>query len=99
MSRGNRWAVGQATEVETLRAGWPAVVRSWLAALITVAIYDRSPSHAGAPFVTDDPEPTEFGRFEIDLAAQYAARSGERSGGDGQRLTVSPRWDVPDATA
>ncbi len=76
-----------------------AVVRSWLAALITVAIYDRSPSHAGAPFVTDDPEPTEFGRFEIDLAAQYAARSGERSGGDGQRLTVSPRWDVPDATA
>ena len=72
--------MGQATEVETLRAGWPAVVRSWLAALITVAIYDRSPSHAGAPFVTDDPGPTEFGHSEIDLAAQYAARSGERSG-------------------
>ncbi len=68
------------TEVETLRAGWPAVVRSRLAALITAAILVPSPSHAVAPYVTDDPEPTEFGHFEIDLAAQYTARSGERSG-------------------
>jgi hypothetical protein len=38
------------------------------------------PAYAGAPFVTDDPQPTEVGHFEIDLGAQYAKRQGGRSG-------------------
>jgi hypothetical protein len=58
-----------------------AFARASLLLAFTVSIVVRAPpSHAGAPFVTDDPQPTELGHFEIDLSAQYAKRQGERSG-------------------
>src|SRR3954453_23991960 len=49
-------------------------------AISAAMIIFAPPSHAGAPFVTDDRQPTEVGHFEIDLAAQYAKRHGGRSG-------------------
>src|SRR5436305_3219618 len=56
-------------------------VAGGLAALaVVLAVLVPSPSRGGAPFVTDDPLPTELGHFEIDAAAQFTARRGERSG-------------------
>jgi hypothetical protein len=39
-----------------------------------------SPARAGAPFVTDDPEPVEYGHWEISIFSQGTHVSGERSG-------------------
>jgi hypothetical protein len=39
-----------------------------------------SPARAGAPFITDDPEPVEYGHWEISAFTQGTHASGERSG-------------------
>jgi hypothetical protein len=44
------------------------------------AVAALSPAQAGAPFVTDDPEPIAYGTWEINVFSQATHVSGERSG-------------------
>lgn len=53
----------------------------WRASLAGICVLAAVPSAlAGAPFVTDDPEPVDLGHFEITLASQYAQHKDETSG-------------------
>jgi hypothetical protein len=58
----------------------PALGALLFAFFTAMVISAPSLSYAAAPFITDDPEPTEVGHFEIDLAAQYTKQQGEQSG-------------------
>jgi hypothetical protein len=59
---------------------WRSLIFSGVAALIT------SPTFAGPPFRTDDPEPVEFQHFEINLLSLGT----HTSGGWSVRLTSVP---------
>lgn len=52
--------------------------RSWPLALLLVGIAEAA--RAGAPYLTDDPEPVELHRTEINLAAQGSRVAGGSSG-------------------
>jgi hypothetical protein len=47
---------------------WRSKIRGgWLLICICAAVVAVTPARAGAPFRTDDPEPVDFGHFELDL--------------------------------
>jgi hypothetical protein len=47
---------------------------------LLLATANLSPAWAGAPFITDDPAPVEYGHWEINIVSQATHVAGERSG-------------------
>jgi|SRR5450631_1420227 len=55
----------------------PATSLNRSAAVLGASILFSATAHAGPPYMTDDPEPVEFGHWEVYLAAQhFSARDG-----------------------
>ncbi len=52
--------------------------RATFCILLTLAA--AAGAHAGPPFSTDDPEPVDYGHYELYLASQYQHASGDSSG-------------------
>jgi hypothetical protein len=48
--------------------------------LATAIVFASGTAHAGPPFVTDDPEPVEFGHWELYLATQHFISRAAASG-------------------
>jgi hypothetical protein len=67
------------------------VLRATLAAVIIVAAY---PAHAGPPFVTDDPEPTERGHWEIYNYVSGVGTPGAVAGSAGLDLNYGGAKDL-----
>lgn len=59
------------------------------------AVFCASAARAGPPFLTDDPEPTDRGRWEIYApAADFAGRAGAFDGGFGAELNYGAARNV-----
>lgn len=67
---------------------WAALAAAALVSLAT------SPAIAGPPYETDDPEPTDLGKYEVYLFASLDGPLSEGSGGAGLDLNYGPVKDV-----
>jgi hypothetical protein len=65
----------QATRLRILRAA--LVLRALSAAAVLLT---PTPSHAGPPYATDDPEPVGYGHWEVYLATQHAINRDRATG-------------------
>jgi hypothetical protein len=74
----------------------PWLGRNWLAtAIFVLALGSAAPVVAGPPFLTDDPEPTEWGHWEIYAPAVDASGSGRNFDGSlGAELNYGAAPDV-----